>query len=223
VGALAARKLLEKREEGKQVGGGQQQGQGHSGQRPDSPATGTPPTNHRPTANATHHASGGRDQQDAQEAGKPRRLERPDPSRPPKRPNHDHDGRDAPGGRRPRLFAALLSASDAAALDIQTVAFDAAGAAYNVSVYMPAAKEQEEVDSGATANVTRLVLGFPYFNSSLHYDPTLSVEPATDLGYTATTDTTAVAARGAAWSAHAGAARAAATALAAAALFMLTV
>jgi len=141
-------------------------------------------------------------------------MERPSPTRPPRRPQNDN-AHNSPAGRRPRLFASLLSTDQAAALDLQQVAFDAATnstATYNVSIYMKPAREVEQGEGGASRNVARLTLGFPRFDT-LHYDPTLSVEPAADLGYTAnatelaattTVQNAARSARGGAWAgAHA--------------------
>lgn len=97
-----------------------------------------------------------------------------------------------PGGRGPRLLAALVSPSQAAALNLETIAYDApfnATRSYNVSIYMKPQKEAEDDDAegnaaSARVNSTRIILGFPSWNGSLHYDPTLSVESAADVGYT---------------------------------------
>ena len=156
------------------------------------------------------------------ENGDDKRPQRPDPARPPKRAERGNDG--APAGRRPRLFAALLSPEAAAALDLQTVAFDKADAptvTYNVSLLMKPAKEPEEVEGGGTVNSTRIILGFPAFTTSLHYDPTVSVENPTNVGYTAGNATvTAAAATGGA-APRAGTAPLAAGAMLGAALLMV--
>ncbi|GBF91264.1 hypothetical protein Rsub_03584 [Raphidocelis subcapitata] len=210
-----------------QVGNG---GAGHSqaGGRQDAGADDQEGSAHDDDANgatAPHEPQDGAESPHA--AGRPERPERPDPSRPPRRPE-GRDGGGAPQGRRPRLFAALLSADAAAALDIQTVAYDVATSpptALNVSVYAPAAKQVEAVDGGASRNVSRITLGFPTFTGSLHYDPVLAVEAPAELGYTsatanATTNATTTAARGAAGAARAPAALALCTALGAAALLL---
>jgi hypothetical protein len=127
------------------------------------------------------------------------RLARPSPNaRPPRR--EDRGGSHGPHDRPPRLFAALLSADAAAALDIDTVAYDAnvnPTVVYKVRVYMKPQKETVEVE-GAPVNMTKVLLGFPAF-TTLHYDPTVELTTPTNVGYTVdNTTTTAVAAKSAA-------------------------
>lgn len=53
-----------------------------------------------------------------------------------------------------------------------------------MSIYLKPEKVQEALEAGAELrDVTRVTLGFPAFDT-LHYDPTVSLEPAADLGYT---------------------------------------
>lgn len=47
------------------------------------------------------------------------------------------------------------------------------------------------MEANVTQNVTKVTLGFPVFQT-LHYDPTVSVDNATDLGYVYSDDSTEV-------------------------------
>ena len=132
------------------------------------------------------------------------RITRPDPKQRP--PRADHHGAGEHGGREPRLLAALLSADAAAALDIETVAYDrnvAPTVAYNVTVYMKPQKEAEVVN-GTAVNATKVLLGFPAFDT-LHYDPTVALTTPADVGYAVnSTAVTAAAPQNAARAVRAG-------------------
>lgn len=103
-------------------------------------------------------------------------------------------------------MALLLSPDAAAALDIDTVAYDtnvAPTQAYNVSVYMKPDLEAETIGN-ATVNVTKVLLGFPAF-TTLHYDPTVELTSPADVGYTTTNTSNTTAAANAASGARPGA------------------
>ncbi|KAI8476902.1 MAG: hypothetical protein J3K34DRAFT_502663 [Monoraphidium minutum] len=190
---LAARRLLNSDKPRDQVGGGGQPlGEGKDKERPQRPeleGAGAPAGGDggAPDAKPARPQAGAGAQVAA--SGKPPKLERPAAGARPPRAKRDRAAH--PNGRAPKLFAALLSAEAAAALDLETIAYDRAvepTAAYNVSVYMKPKKEAEEGADGAAVSATKLLLGFPAFDS-LHYDPTMALTTPEDVGYTA--DTTA--------------------------------
>lgn len=170
-----ARHLLHARDGDGDAGGSNrpQQG-GANGGRPSNAQDGRPDQNN---ANGTRPADGG----DHPEP----RISRPDPN---SRPPHEGHGFHGPNGRAPRLVAMLLSPDAAAALNIDTVAFDTnvnPTTVYNVTVYMKPNKEAEDIN-GTPVNTTKVLLGFPAF-TTLHYDPSVELTSPTDLGYTVNT------------------------------------
>jgi hypothetical protein len=72
----------------------------------------------------------------------------------------------------------LLSADEAASLDMPTFAFDGVNGTtrFNVTVAMLTA-------GGEDSNMTRILMRFPHFPHMLFYDPSLSTESSTSAGY----------------------------------------
>ncbi len=86
---------------------------------------------------------------------------------------------------RCKMAKLLVSADVAASLNLQTYAYDAADGTVQSNVTVAMAVTSADANKDVE---TRVLLKFPYFASSLYYDPTVEFQSATTAGY----DTTAV-------------------------------